>query len=146
MLVSETNRVNDEPKGTWRETSVLKNYPGNFPWGMRKTTNILKFWPRSEPGSSPVWAKNDSATATCCHSGMLTCIPSFDRDHFCTTVGPWFTNKRTVSRITNTQAGNSGKLRVQRGSQLLVNFGSVHIPAWFRFTKILIHEWPPGTY
>jgi hypothetical protein len=56
-----------------------------------------------------------------------------------------FTNKfseqkslgwRTVSRITNTQAGKSGKLRASaRECQLLVNFGSVHIPAWFRFTN-----------
>jgi hypothetical protein len=33
----------------------------------------------------------------------------------------------------------------QRGSQLLVNFGSVHIPAWFRYTNISVHERPPGT-
>jgi hypothetical protein len=53
-----------------------------------------------------------------------------------------FTNKfseqkrlgwRTVSRITNTKAGNSGKLRVSaRECQLLVNFGSVHVLAWIR--------------
>jgi hypothetical protein len=39
----------------------------------------------------------------------------------------------------NTQAGNSGKLRVSaRERQLLVNFGSVHIPACIRhaFSRI----------
>jgi hypothetical protein len=40
---------------------------------------------------------------------------------------------RTVSRITNTQADNSGKLRVSaRECQFLVNFGSVNIPACIR--------------
>jgi hypothetical protein len=40
---------------------------------------------------------------------------------------------RTVARVTNTQAGNSGKMRVSvRECQLLVNFGSVHIPACIR--------------
>jgi hypothetical protein len=35
--------------------------------------------------------------------------------------------------------------KYQRGSQLLVNFGSVHIPAWFQFMNISVHERPPGT-
>jgi hypothetical protein len=40
---------------------------------------------------------------------------------------------RKVSRITNTQAGNSGNLRVSaRECQLLVNFGSVQSPACIR--------------
>jgi hypothetical protein len=47
-----------------------------------------------------------------------------------------FTNKfseQKSSRITNTQAGNIGKLRVSaRECQLPVNFGSVHIPACIR--------------
>jgi hypothetical protein len=47
-----------------------------------------------------------------------------------------FTNKfseKKQSRMTNTEAGNSGKLRVSaRECLLLVNFGSVHIPACIR--------------
>jgi hypothetical protein len=63
-----------------------------------------------------------------------------------------FTNKfseQKTSRMTNglrtRTLATAASWEFQRGSQLLVNFGSVHIPAWFRFTNISVHERPPGT-
>jgi hypothetical protein len=65
-----------------------------------------------------------------------------------------FTNKfsqKTVSDderclgLRTRKLATAASWEYRRGSQLLVNFCSVHIPDWFRFTNISVHERPPGT-
>ena len=79
--------INDELKGKWKEVSALKVYPGNFPWGLRKNYKnskiLAKFWARQLPSMSPECQCHSNLL---CHSVLLTCIPSFDRDHYIWTI------------------------------------------------------------
>jgi hypothetical protein len=73
-------------------------------------------------------------------------------------VGPRFTNAPVHEKFGSQTNFESKKVSVDErflglrtrklataASQLLVNFGSVHIPASFRFTNFSVHERPPGT-
>jgi hypothetical protein len=76
------------------------------------------------------------------------------------TVGPRFTNSSVHEQIFRAKnfsdderflglrtrkLATAASWEYQRGSQLLVDIGSVHIPAWYRFTDISVRERPPGT-
>jgi hypothetical protein len=79
--------INDKLKGTQKEAPVLKFYPGNFPWGLsknHKNSKILaKIWARQLPSMS---LECQCHSNLLCHSVLLACIPSFDRDNYIWTI------------------------------------------------------------